>query len=229
MPKPEYKLRIVENMTDEILANMFTDNYEVYVKPGVYAMSSKKIESLIKIAEIQKYYQCNPVKFIDDFFNIELLDAQALVVMKAWNCPNVLVVASRGFGKSTVIDLILMAKDMLFSNYWCYIASGSGSQAEQTFATLEKIANDNIDEMKNSTGYIFKNEIEVKNAAGDGFSHSSNGFTYSTYNGSMTMTLNSNIDSKRGNNYQFKIFIRLNTKITKHAIASPARNSWFFK
>lgn len=212
MSKPEYKLRIVENMTDEILANMFTDNYEVYVKPGVYAMSSKKIESLIKIAGIQKYYQCNPVKFIDDFFNIELLDAQALVVMKAWNCPNVLVVASRGFGKSTVIDLILMAKDMLFSNYWCYIASGSGSQAEQTFATLEKIANDNIDEMKNSTGYIFKNEIEVKNAAGDGFSHSSNGFTYSTYNGSMTMTLNSNIDSKRGNNYQFKIFIRLNLR-----------------
>lgn len=52
--------------------------------------------------------------------------------------------------------------------------------------------------MIGSTGYIFKNEVEVKNAAGDGFSHSSNGFTYSLYNGSKTMTLNSNIDSKRG-------------------------------
>lgn len=198
----KYKLKIVEDMTDELLSKMFEDDYTVYVKPGVYALSSRKVESLIKIAEMQKYYQCNPVRFIDDFFNIELLDAQALIVEKAWNCPNVLVVATRGLGKSTVIDLIIMAKDMLFSNYWCYIASGSGGQAEQTFTTLEKIANDNIDEMRGSTGYIFKSEIEIKNAAGDGFSHSSNGFTYSTYNGSMTMTLNSNIDSKRGKRHE---------------------------
>jgi hypothetical protein len=46
----------------------------IYVKPGTYAMSSRKIDSLIKIAYMQKYYQCNPVRFINDFFNIELLD-----------------------------------------------------------------------------------------------------------------------------------------------------------
>jgi phage FluMu gp28-like protein len=91
-----------------------------------------------------------------------------------------------------------MSKDMLFCNYWCYIASGSGSQAEQTFTTLERLANDNIDTFSGSTGKIFKNEIEIKNAAGDGFSHSSNGFTYNLYNGSMTQTLNSNVDAKRG-------------------------------
>ena len=87
---------------------------------------------------------------------------------------------------------------MAFCNYWCYIASGSGSQAEQTFNTLEKLANDNIDTFAGSTGKVFKSEIEIKNASGDGFSHSSNGFNYSTYNGSQTMTLNSNIDAKRG-------------------------------
>ena len=91
-----------------------------------------------------------------------------------------------------------MAKDMLFCNVWTYIASGSGSQAEQTFMTLERLANDGIDEMRNSTGYIFKNEVEINNAAGDGFSHGSNGFKYSLYNGSFTQTLNSNIDKKRG-------------------------------
>ena len=68
----------------------------IYVKPGTYALSSKKIESLIKIAELQKYYQCNPVKFISDFFGIELLDAQAWVVQSAWSCPNVLFVCTRG-------------------------------------------------------------------------------------------------------------------------------------
>ena len=97
-----------------------------------------------------------------------------------------------------MLDLMLMAKDMLFCNVWTYIASGSGSQAEQTFMTLERLANDGIDEMRNSTGYIFKHEIEIKNAAGDGFSHGSDGFKYSLYNGSFTQTLNSNIDKKRG-------------------------------
>ena len=170
----------------------------IYVKPGVYTLSSRKLESLIKIAELQKYYQCNPVRFINDFFNIELLDAQAWIIQRSWTCPNVLLVCTRGFGKSTIIDIMIMAKDMLFNNYWTYIASGSGSQAEQTFVTLERLANDNIDTMLGSTGYIFKQEIEIKNAAGDGFSHGSNGFSYNLFNGSMTQTLNINIKKKRG-------------------------------
>ena len=192
------KFKIVEEIKDEWLTSLFDDDSMIYVKPGVYAMSTRKLESLFYIAKLQKYYQCNPVRFINDFFNIELLDAQAYIVQRTWNCPNVLVLASRGFGKSTIIDLILMSKDMLFCNVWSYIASGSGSQAEETFTKLEQIANDNIDEMKGSTGYIFKHEVEINNAAGDGFSHGSNGFKYSLYNGSMTQTLNSNIDKKRG-------------------------------
>ena len=192
------KFKIVDEIKDEWLDTIFDDDSVIYVKPGNYAMSTRKLESLLYIAKLQKYYQCNPVRFINDFFNIELLDAQAYIVQRTWNCPNVLVLASRGFGKSTVIDLILMAKDMLFCNVWTYIASGSGSQAEETFTKLEQIANDNIDEMKGSTGYIFKQEVEIKNAAGDGFSHGSDGFKYSLYNGSFTQTLNSNIDRKRG-------------------------------
>lgn len=193
------RFRDIDNSLDLIeYSNECIQKNIVYVKPGIYAMSSRKVESLIKIAYYQKYYQCNPVRFINDFFGIELLDAQAWIVQQSWTCSNVLLVCSRGFGKSTLIDLIVMAKDMLFNNYWTYIASGSGSQAEQTFTTLERIANDNIDTMLGSTGYIFKAEIEIKNAAGDGFSHSSNGFSYSLYNGAFTQTLNSNIDKKRG-------------------------------
>lgn len=190
--------KVVDNIDDDELLSLFENENYIYVKPGIYAMSNRKLESLKNIARIQKYYQCNPVRFIEDFFNITLLDAQAYVVTRAWNCPNVLVLASRAFGKSTVIDLMLMSKDMLFCNIWSYIASGSGSQAEQTFLTLERLANDGIDEMRNSTGYIFKNEVEVNNAAGDGFSHGNNGFKYTLYNGSFTQTLNSNIDKKRG-------------------------------
>lgn len=99
---------------------------------------------------------------------------------------------------STVIDVVLMAKGMLFCNYWTYIASGSGAQAQQTFMTLEKLANDNIDGMIGSTGYIFKNEVVVPNANGDGFSHSSDGYKYTLYNDSSSVTLNSSVDRKRG-------------------------------
>lgn len=189
---------IEERSIEQIEVGQCVQADTIFVKEGVYALSSKKIEALLRIAEMQKYYQCNPVRFIKDFFNIELLDAQAWIVQQAWTCPNVLLVCSRGFGKSTLLDIIVMAKDMLFNNYWTFIASGSGSQAEQTFTTLERLANDNIDSFMGSTGVVFKNEIEIKNAAGDGFSHSSDGFNYSTYNGSMTQTLNSNVDKKRG-------------------------------
>lgn len=176
----------------------FYQDYGIFVKPIDYPLSSRKIESLLEIAEMQKFFQCNPVQFIDIMFNIELFDMQALMIQKTWTCPNSLLVCSRGLGKSTIIDLSIMSKGMLFNNYWCYIASGSGSQAENTFNTLEKLANDNIDTFAGSTGRVFKNEVEIKNAAGDGFSHSSNGFNYSLYNGSMCQTLNSNVDAKRG-------------------------------
>jgi hypothetical protein len=195
----ELKLSLInEGKINQVEVGNCIQGDTIFVKDGVYALSSKKIESLLRIAEMQKYYQCNPVRFIKDFFNIELLDAQAWIVQQSWTCPNVLLVCSRGFGKSTLLDIIVMAKDMLFNNYWTFIASGSGSQAEQTFTTLERLANDNIDSFMGSTGIVFKNEIEIKNAAGDGFSHSSDGFNYTTYNGSMTQTLNSNVDKKRG-------------------------------
>ena len=176
----------------------FYHDYGIFVKPINYPMSNKKIESLLAISEMQRYFQCNPIKWIDLMYNIELLDSQTLAIQRSWICPNVLIVATRGWGKSTVIDIELMSKDSLFCNYWAYIASGSGSQAEQTFMTLEKIANDNIDTFAGSTGKLFKDEIVINNAVGDGFSHSSNGFKFNTYNGSFTQTLNSNIDRKRG-------------------------------
>ena len=176
----------------------FYQDYGIFVKPIDYPMSTRKIEALQTISWMQRYFQCNPLKWIDIMYNLEMLDAQALLIQRAWNCPNVLCCASRGIGKSTTVDVIVMSKDSLFCNYWCYIASGSGSQAEQTFMTLEKIANDNIDEFVGSTGKLFKDEIIVPNAGGDGFSHNPNGFRFETYNGSFTQTLNSNIDRKRG-------------------------------
>lgn len=173
------------------------DDYRVFIKPNDYSMSQRKLERYEQIAKIKAYYQRNPVKFMQEVLGAELFDAQAYCVQMSWNKPYVLWVCSRGFGKSSIIDLVLMTKGMLFNNYWSYIASGSGDQAIQTFKTLENIANKNIESMTGLTD-VFKQQIEIKNAAGDGFVHNPSGHFYSLYNGSFTKTLNSNVDRRRG-------------------------------
>ena len=176
------------------------NNYnDIYKKDIIYPMSSRKIEGFQKIAEEKKYYQENPVKFIKDFFNIQLLDSQAYLMQMAWTTPQVMICASRAYGKSFWIVLFAMAKQMLSVFPWnCYIASGSSQQSATTFKKLEDIANDRINSLINSSGYIFKNEVEISNAAGDGFSHNPSGFTYSLNNGSFCKTLSSNVDRARG-------------------------------
>lgn len=176
----------------------FYNKYGIYVKPIDYPMSQRKVDRYKEIAYMQKYFQCNPVRFIDTFFNIELLDCQALALQQMWTKQNILIVASRGLGKSTIVDLFTMSKGMLFNNYWTYLASGSGDQAKQTFSVLEKIANDNIDTFAGSTGKLFKDELVVANAAGGGFVHGSGGYSYQLNNGSSLLTLNSNVDRRRG-------------------------------
>lgn len=173
------------------------DDYKVFTKPVEQAMSQRKMDRYLQIAKIKAYYQRNPVKFMREVLGAELFDAQAYCVQMSWDKPYVLWVCSRGFGKSSIVDLILMSKGMLYNNYWSYIASGSGDQAILTFKTLENIANKNIESMTGLTD-VFKQQIEVKNAAGDGFVHNPSGHFYSLYNGSFTKTLNSNVDKRRG-------------------------------
>lgn len=173
------------------------EDYKVFRKPDDYSMSQRKLERYRKIAQIKAYYQRNPVKFIEEILGAKLFDAQAYCVQMSWNRPYVLWVCSRGYGKSSLIDLILMAKGCLYNNYWSYIASGSGDQSILTFKTLENIANQNIESMTGLTN-VFKQQVEVKNSGGDGFVHNPSGHFYSLYNGSFTKTLNSNIDKRRG-------------------------------
>lgn len=83
--------------TDNLIYDKdFFDDYGIFIKPITYPMSERKIESLLQIAEMQKFFQCNPVKMIDILFNIELLDMQALAVQQSWITPNVLLCCTRG-------------------------------------------------------------------------------------------------------------------------------------
>ena len=53
----DFKFKIIDNIEDEDLMSIFNDDSVIYVKPTVYAMSDRKLESLVNIARIQKYYQ----------------------------------------------------------------------------------------------------------------------------------------------------------------------------
>lgn len=99
---------------------------------------------------------------------------------------------------STIMSMLLMAKGMLFNSYWTYIASGTANQSQQTFTTLENLANDKITTFKGSTGYIFKQEVVKNSSTGDGFVHATSGYHYELNNGSKTVTLSGNVDSGRG-------------------------------
>ena len=175
------------------------DHTEIYFPEIERPMSNKKLDTFKHLAQLRLYYQKNPVKFIEDFFKIQLVDSQAYLFQMAWTKPYVLILASRAFGKSMWMVLFAMAKQMLSSKAWdCFIASGSGQQSATTFKKLEDIANNRISSLVGSTGEVFLNEVVIPNAASNGFSHAPNGFSYSLYNNSKTMSLNSSIDRNRG-------------------------------
>lgn len=180
-------------------------NYTVFVKPTEYMISQRKLEGYKKLAEIRAYYQRNPVKFMEDILGAKLLDSQAYCVAMSWNTPFSLWVCSRGWGKSTIVDLMLMSKSYLNPNYTSYIAAGSSEQSIQTFQTMYKIANQAIESMTGLTG-LFKQEVEIKNATGDGFVRNPAGNYVTLYNNSMVKTLNSNINLRRGARANMVVF-----------------------
>ena len=193
---------------DFVKSLIWTPEHNNIYAPSIdYPISHRKIEGYERIAKYRNYYQQNPVRFIKDFFNIQLLDSQAWLITSVWNKQQAIILASRAYGKSFLVVLIDMAKQMLSSMPWnCYIASGSSDQSATTFKKLEDIANNRIDSLLNSSGELFKNEVVINNSAGDGFSHSPAGFEYHLYNGSLSKSLNSNFDRNRGKRASCVIF-----------------------
>lgn len=185
---------------DFVVDLLYSNGYQnLYVPSQGQGMSSKKLQGLKRLAAQKNYYQQNPVRFIRDFFQIQLLDSQAYMMMSAWRAREALILGARAFGKSFWAMLFVMAKQMLSCDPWkCFIAAGSSQQSSTTFKKAEDIANDRIPSLINSNGKIFKDEVVVNAATGDGFSHNPAGFQYTLYNDSVLRTLNSSVDKNRG-------------------------------
>lgn len=172
-------------------------DYSFYIKPTKKEISQRRLESYLKLAEIKQWGLKHPTRFMKEFIGIELLDAQEWVFMNTWTKPFALWLMSRSAGKTTMLAFFSMMRGLLINGYRIYICSGTADQSQETFKKIEDIAKRNISSMTGLTD-LFRQEIEVNAANGDGFIHNPMGFTYRLYNNSFVRTLNSNLNGARG-------------------------------
>lgn len=136
---------------------------------------------------------------------IQFLDLQKYIFMNMWTTPFVLLCQCRNSGKSTISAPFLMAKSILYPNFYSYIISTNGSQAQETFLKIEKITKRQLSSFTGLTDF-FQNEIITSNANKDGFTHKPESFTFEVFNGSKVHTLNSNYDGSRGKRSQCNFY-----------------------
>lgn len=168
----------------------------IIVKQSKKELSQRKLEGFLRLAEIIRWGRRNPVHFCRRFYGVEFLDNQAYVFMKSWTTPFCVWCKSRGSGKTTLGAAFIMAKSNLFPNMQIYILSGVGSQAQETFMKIEKIAKREIPSFTGLTD-IFYNETVKSVANTDGFTHNPASFQYRLYNGSAVNSLNGAFDNNR--------------------------------
>lgn len=176
--------------------SVIPSDYNFYIKPSDLQVSQRKMEGYKKLAEIKQWGIRNPVKWMEEFYGVELLDEQAYIITESWNKPYVLWLASRSSGKTTLLALFYMTKTLLFDSYKGIICSGTAAQSIETFKKIEDIALKNISSFSGLND-IFVNELVHSNNS-RGFIHSPLGYTFQLYNGANVRTINSSTNSNRG-------------------------------
>lgn len=168
----------------------------IIIKNSKKELSQRKLEGYLKLAQIVQWGRSSPVKFCERFYGVEFLDAQKYVFMESWTKQFVVWCASRNAGKTTLAAPFIMAKTNLIPNFQVYIMSGVGSQAQEAFMKIEKIAKREIASFTGLTD-VFYNETVKSVANTDGFTHNPASFQYKLYNGSAVNSLNGAFDNNR--------------------------------
>jgi hypothetical protein len=125
--------------------------------------------------------------------------------MKSWVTPFNVWCQSRGSGKTTLMAPFIMAKTNLINNFQVYIMSGVGSQAQEAFLKIEKIAKREIASFTGLTD-VFYNETVKSTANTDGFTHNPASFQYRLYNGSAVNSLNGSFDNNRSKRSNLNVY-----------------------
>jgi hypothetical protein len=178
---------------------------EYFITPSQKELSERKLEAFKKYSEIIQWGRMNPVRYCERFYGIELLDHQRFVFMKSWITPRNVWCQSRGSGKTTLLAPFVMAKSNLFPKHQTYIMSGVGSQSQECFLKIEKIAKNEIASFTGLTDF-FLGEIETNHSNSDGFIHNPSSFTYKLFNDSRVNSLNGAFDNNRSKRSNLNVY-----------------------
>lgn len=101
--------------------------------PNLRGVSQRKLDGYMEYVKIIQWGRRNPTKFVEEFMGISFLDLQKYVFANMWVTPFVLLCQCRNSGKSTISAPFLMAKSVLYPNFYGYIISATGNQSQETF------------------------------------------------------------------------------------------------
>ena len=141
------------------------------------------------LAEFLQWGRRNPSRFIEEVFNVQLMDYQRYLIDSSWNKPFVVWAMSRNGGKSLLAALFIMAKMLLIPGFKAYILAAVGSQSIELFTKMEQFAMKNISSFTNLND-IFQSNVVKSQANSTGWVHNPASYTVRTYGGSQCFTLN---------------------------------------
>lgn len=192
-------------------------------------LTSAQFKTYDSNSKVIKYLRENPVIAAEKLLGISLLDYQAFVLQQIWTRQFSILCMSRNASKSFLFAVTIMLEMLLYENRKIYIVAPIGSQAKETFMTLERLATNEFDGFENLSD-IFYNEIDRPNDSISGFSHDPSGYKVKLLNGSFVQTLNgipSNARSKRANSVYFDETGWLSSEMISVAEAFATTNSSF--
>ena len=179
--------------------------YGIFVRPNLYDMTTKKYREKLDLAEFLQWGRRNPSRFIEEVFNVQLMDYQRYLIDSSWNKPFVVWAMSRNGGKSLLAALFIMAKMLLIPGFKAYILAGVGSQSIELFTKMEQFAMKNISSFTNLND-VFQSNVVKSQANSTGWVHNPASYTVRTYGGSQVFTLNGAFDNNRSKRSNLNVY-----------------------
>lgn len=127
-------------------------------------------EAMRRYIKLIQWGRRNPVQFIELVLGITLLDYQKWIIAESWTKEYVVLACSRNSGKTFLLGLFLMARNLLFPKLKTRIISENWTTCNDSFRKLEDIAMNNIKTIV-TTNTVFIDELEKTKADSDGFTH----------------------------------------------------------
>ena len=177
----------------------------IFVRPNLYNMTTKRYQEKMDLSEFLQWGRRNPSRFIEEVFNVQLMDYQRYLIDNSWNKPFVVWAMSRNGGKSILAALFIMAKMLLIPGFKAYILAGVGSQSIELFTKMEQFAMKNITSFTNLND-IFQSNVVKSQANSSGWVHNPASYTVRTYGGSQCFTLNGAFDNNRSKRSNLNVY-----------------------